>query len=391
MENFATITDWIVDNADRLGIEYVVHAGDIVDEFNKEYQFVNASNELFKFEAAGIPYGVLAGNHDVAHGNMRYNLYWEYFGQLRYWDSPVYGGSYNNNLGHYDLITVNGEKLLFLYMSWDIYYPETGWMNQILARYPDRKAVICIHGGINASAVQSYTSNFILENVCRDNSNVLAVVNGHYHGSSLNFIGFDDDGDGGADRTVYQICSDYQSAPEGGSGYFKMIYFDLANDKIYLNSYSPVLDDFNYYDKPKLDSYGIGTIASDIDITELSVDFDRGGRKTLSVSSVSFSGLTSEKLGSANRAGPTTQVHIDTGFKGRGEVYAVLQDNAGNILGYSDTVTLRGKKGHGHGKKTPRERIDRIHAKIVVLIVGSENRLATAWFYRHRHTNTLCE
>ncbi len=41
-----------------------------------------------------------------------------------------------------------------------------------------------------------------------------------------------------------------------------MIYFDLANNKVYLNSYSPILDDFNYYDTPKLDRYGIGTVAS---------------------------------------------------------------------------------------------------------------------------------
>ena len=27
-----------------------------------------------------------------------------------------------------------------------------------------------------------------------------------------------------------------------------MLYFDLDNNKIYINSYSPSLDDFNYYD-----------------------------------------------------------------------------------------------------------------------------------------------
>jgi hypothetical protein len=94
---------------------------------------------------------------------MRYDLYWKYFGADRYEDNPVYGGTYNNNLGHYDLVTVNGEELLFLYISWDVYYPETDWMNAVLAQYPDRKAIICTHCGINASAEQSYTSDFLLE------------------------------------------------------------------------------------------------------------------------------------------------------------------------------------------------------------------------------------
>nr|WP_321398165.1 metallophosphoesterase [uncultured Desulfobacter sp.] len=342
MDNFTSMTDWIVDNADALGIEYVIHTGDIVDEFNEEYEYVNASEELAKFEDAGIPYGVLAGNHDVAHGNMRYDLYWKYFGANRYKNSPVYVGTYKNNLGHYDLVTVNGEELLFLYMSWDIYTPETDWMNEILAKFPDRKAIICIHGGINSAGAQSYTSNLVLENVCKNNKNVFAVINGHYHGASLNIVGFDDDGDGENDRTVYQICTDYQSAPEGGMGYIKMIYFDLSHDKIYMNSYSPVLDDYNYFDTPKLDSYGIGTVAADIDIAELPVDFDRATPKTLTVSSVSVTGLTGVELGSAAAAGnAVTDVSYNLKVSANNDIYAVLNDAGETAVGYTAPVTVK--------------------------------------------------
>ena len=340
MENFESVTDWIVDSAEDLDIKYVVHTGDIVDEFNEEYQFVNAGGQLKKFEDAGIPYGVLAGNHDVAHGNMRYDLYWKYFGEDRYKDNPVYGSSYNNNLGHYDLVTVDGEELLFIYMSWDVYYPETDWINSVLAQYSDRKAIIAIHGGINAVGTQSYVSDFLLENVCKENKNVMAIINGHYHGSSLNFKGFDDDGDGISDRVVYQLCTDYQSAPGGGSGYLKMLYFDLANDKIYLNSYSPVLDDFNYYDTPKLDSYGIGTLAYDIDITELSADFSNKAEKALTVSSVSVSGLTDTVLGTSDYTGSSTDVALSGNNGETVTAYGVLRDAQENILGYTNTVSF---------------------------------------------------
>ncbi|SEW10591.1 metallophosphoesterase [[Clostridium] fimetarium] len=334
MSNFDSMTDWIINKQAEMGIEYVIHTGDIVDEFNEEYEFVNASNELKKFEDAGIPYGVLGGNHDVAHGNERFELYNKYFGSIRYKDMSSYGDSYKDNLGHYDLLTIDGQELLFVYMSWDIYTPEVDWMNDVLKKYPDRKAVICIHGGINANAEQSYFSNLLLDKVCKENTNVLAILNGHYHGSSMNFVGFDDNGDGVNDRTVYQICTDYQSAPEGGQGYIKMLYFDLANDKIYLNSYSPVLDDMNYYDTPKLSGYDAGTIASNIDITELNVDFDQNTVKTLAVSEVKASLLTNNVLGS-EQANGNTIVQLKIGESKMKTVYAKVLDAEGKTVAYS--------------------------------------------------------
>ena len=30
-------------------------------------------------------------------------------------------------------------------MSWDIYTNEIQWMNEVLAKYPDRKAIIALH------------------------------------------------------------------------------------------------------------------------------------------------------------------------------------------------------------------------------------------------------
>ena len=88
------------------------------------------------------------------------------------------------------------------------------------------------------------------------------MLNGHYHGASYETTVFDDDKDGVYDRTVYQICTDYQSGFEGGSGYIKMLYFDLDNNKIYINSYSPSLDDFNYYDNTSVTELGTESAAS---------------------------------------------------------------------------------------------------------------------------------
>ena len=201
---------------------------------------------------AEIPYGVLGGNHDVYAGAEGYGNYWKYFGEDRFKNKDYYGGSYKNNLGHYDLITENGQDLLILYMSWDIYTNEIQWMNEVLAKYPDRKAIIALHRYSNVkmtgdNSILDYAGKLLQTEVVAKNPNVIAVLNGHYHGSSIQVDGFDDNGDGSKERTVYQSCTDYQSDPEGGSEYIKFLYFDLNNNKIYVNSYSPYRNDFNYY------------------------------------------------------------------------------------------------------------------------------------------------
>ncbi len=341
MQNFNIMTDWIVNNKESLGIEYVLHTGDIVDEFNEEYQFINASEQMKKFENASLPYGVLGGNHDVGHGNAVYDLYSKYFGASRYENYPWYGGTYNNNKGHYDFVTVDGEELMFIYMSWDTSDAEIAWMNEVLEKHADKKAFICMHPGINAKAEPDYFSDRLMNEVCSKNKNVVAVLNGHYHGSSLNFVGFDDDNDGVEDRVVYRICTDYQSAEGGGSGYVKMLYFDLANDKIYLNSYSPVLDDFNYYDREKLDSYGSGTVEYDIDIAEISVDFDRETEKTLTVNNVSADILSDTLVaGAANGK----EIPLPGKPGETATVYAVAYDKSGKVVASSDAVTYTVKE-----------------------------------------------
>lgn len=113
----------------------------------------------------------------------------------------------------------------------------------------------------------------IQTNVVAKNPNVIAVLNGHYSGASMNVMGFDDDKDGVKERTVYEICTDYQSNAQGGDEYVKLLYFDLKNNKIYVNSYSPYKKDFNYYDNPKLENYNQGTVVYKQDIVELNYNY----------------------------------------------------------------------------------------------------------------------
>ncbi|WP_371069007.1 lamin tail domain-containing protein [Sediminibacillus sp. JSM 1682029] len=241
-------TKWIVENRDAMNIQYVMHTGDLVDESDKEYQWLHADDYMKTLDDADIPYGVLAGNHDVAQKTNDYTEYYKYFGADRFQDKPHYGGSYLNNRGHYDLISANGNDYIMVYLGWGVEEEGIAWMNEVLAAYPDRQAILNFHEYLQATGTRHPLGEKLYNEVVVPNENVIAVLSGHYHEAQLLVDELDDDGDGATDRTVYQMLADYQAGPEGGQGYMRLLHFDTANNRIFVNTYSPYLDDYNYYD-----------------------------------------------------------------------------------------------------------------------------------------------
>ncbi|AWI13483.1 hypothetical protein CQJ30_15800 [Caldibacillus thermoamylovorans] len=64
---------WIAENRDALNIEYVFHTGDLVDEYDDMAQWDVADRSMKVLDEANIPYGVLAGNHDVDQKTINYD------------------------------------------------------------------------------------------------------------------------------------------------------------------------------------------------------------------------------------------------------------------------------------------------------------------------------
>lgn len=239
---------WIAENKDQLKLKYIIHTGDVVDKADQEYQWIEADKNMKVLEEAGIPYGVLAGNHDVGHQNNDYSQFTKYFGDSRFKDSPVFAGSYENNRGHYDLVSANGNDFIIVYMGWGLGEKEIEWMNQVVSMYPERKAILCLHEYLLVSNNRAPIAEEIFEKVVKPNKNVIAALSGHYHDAELKVDQLDDNGDGIPDRNVYQMLADYQGAPEGGLGYIRLMQFDMTNNKLHIKTYSPYLDDYNFYD-----------------------------------------------------------------------------------------------------------------------------------------------
>lgn len=315
--HFLNMNQWLVDNAEKWKIKYLIHTGDIINNYDMMYQWENADEAMAILDNGGLPHGVLGGNHDVASSLDYDDIYTQYFGKSRYNTQPTYGGSFENNYGHYDLVSENGQDFIIVYMSWNIYEDEINWMNKILQKYSDRKAILCFHGNVRgtfasetATSLLDYTGELVQKYVIAKNPNVIATLNGHYHGSSYETVKFDDDGDGTKERTVFQLCTDYQEGEEGGMEYIKFLYFDLDGDMVYINSYSPYLNDFNYYDTPVVKVSGNGTTGVNTDCIKFKVDFD-STKHTITSNQFSAYVCRNNELGSATVDTSTKKASID--------------------------------------------------------------------------------
>ncbi|OPH46681.1 hypothetical protein BC351_14440 [Paenibacillus ferrarius] len=235
-------TQWIADNKDAQKIQYVIHTGDIVNSANQESQWQNADHSMKILDNAGIPYGVIQGNHDMNNA-----LYGKYFGAFRFagklFQGKPYYNEYNSwNQNHYDLISAGGVDFIIMYIGWGGFNQSSiNWANQVLQQYKDRKAILAVHEYLLYSGTygtDDYGGKKIMEQIVQPNSNIFMVLCGHNQSAYYNVKRI-----GG--KVVYELLHDYQDAALGGAGYIRMMYFDLKKQMISMVPYSPITKD-NY-------------------------------------------------------------------------------------------------------------------------------------------------
>ena len=230
------IHDYLLRNRERMNIHYIFHTGDIVDEYYQPHQFANADPQYRRLDDAQYPYGILAGNHDVldAEKNLDYSEYEKFFGTSRFVQNPWHGGTHKNNRGHYDLLSAGSHNFIMLYMGWGAEDEEIAWMNQILAQYPERTAIVALHEYIDPTGKLQPTPQRIKDEVIAANSNVRMVIAGHHHGALVTQDIF-------GDRKVTNVLFDFQRLPEGGQSFLRLMHFDNYRGVVTSRTYSPYL------------------------------------------------------------------------------------------------------------------------------------------------------
>ena len=326
------IHNWIINNRERMNIQYMFHDGDIIDDEPLIPEWENADAAYKMLDEAGMPYGVLAGNHDVGHLSGDYTNFSKYFGASRYENNPWYGESYKDNRGHYDLITVDGIDFIMIYMGWGVGDEEIAWMNDVLAQYPERKASLNFHEDLLASGGMGDEPQRIHDEVVVPNPNVVMVLSGHYHNAQTVTEAFDDNGDGVTDRTVYQMLFDYQGFAQGGMGYMRLMHFDHDNEQITIRTYSPSLDDYDAKDQT-----GIGDVAGINGEEEFVIPYaDLGitrSTKTLTTNSFMVNVYGDKEIGSVSgvKSGDTASITMENAANGTYGWYAEVTNANGGL------------------------------------------------------------
>lgn len=258
-EMFEAQTNWIVQNAAKEKVAYVIQLGDVSDDGEKVPQeWVNASKAMYVLDKPqpdyphGIPYGMAVGNHDQTKS--QYPLsgttkeFNKYFGIDHFKSKPWYGGHYrDNNDSHYDLLEAGGIKFIIIYFEYDSYDEDIENMNRwgasLLEKYKDRKAILVSHSiihfnktkGTNEKGFPPFSKQAQRRfDRLKSYPNVTVTLSGH--------VGDNGEGyrvDGYAGNLIHSFLSDYQSRTEGGHGLMRLMTFSKSKDLIRVRTFSP--------------------------------------------------------------------------------------------------------------------------------------------------------
>ena len=229
--------NWVVNNRTSSNIVYVASLGDNVDVASNLTQWNNADAAYDLLDAANVPYGLAAGNHDGAPSSTaNFNTY---FGTARFTGKPHYGGHYgSDNDNHYALFSASGLNFIVIFVEYDdamtvTNHPVLQWANDLLQTHSDRRAIVISHNMLQGGTSTSFsTQGQTIYNALRGNANLFLIMGGHLDVASRRTDVF-----GG--NTVYTLRSDYQSVDNQQSGYLRIMRFSPADDMIHVRTYSP--------------------------------------------------------------------------------------------------------------------------------------------------------
>lgn len=254
MDNYQIITEYAKKLYQDGEIGYVINTGDLVDEWNNDKQWRIADKAQRVLDDADVPNGVVSGNHDVSSFKSKnpfdHRFYQKYFSRARYQKKHWWGGDLHNNTHHYDLITIAGHEFIVMYLGMGLErkLETVTWANKVLEQYRDRKAILCLHEYLTKFG--DYTGTHtggdgaeVYELIVKNNKNIFLVLCEHEPGAAHRVKD-----EGG--RRLIEILSCYQGDENnGGNGFIRLLKF--SDGKLHNITYSPVLDQYNCFEKEK--------------------------------------------------------------------------------------------------------------------------------------------
>ncbi|RYD56347.1 MAG: hypothetical protein EOP83_21355, partial [Verrucomicrobiaceae bacterium] len=223
----------------------------------------------FNLLNAQLAYGTCPGNHDIASGS---NHYIERFGpnpthssSVGRWINPStnqvydwYRGSSPRGYSSYQIVPVNGRDFMFMHLDHDCPDEDMAWAASVLSAHPQVLTMITTHnylaetGGSGVfgtgTGERGYTAQpnvslapdrnkpeEVFNALVKPFNQVYMVICGHM------FAIYNLEKTNSAGNTVHEVLCDYQSLPNGGNGFLRVMDFRPSENKIYNSTYSPTL------------------------------------------------------------------------------------------------------------------------------------------------------
>ncbi len=237
---FTSQTNWIVNNRTARNIAYVTALGDIVNDASVTGEWANADAAYDILDVSPpIPYGLSVGNHDsypmgTPANTANFNAY---FGEARFTDKPFYGGHYgsdNDNSAY--VFTAGGMDFIAIQLEYNL-SPDSAvlaWADALLKADTSRRGFVVFHDLAASSSALTAAGQTVYDSL-KDNPNLFMMLGGH----SITEYEFPLTEN---EHTVYIVQSDYQSRPNGGNGWLRLMEFQPTDNQIQVSTYSPYLD-----------------------------------------------------------------------------------------------------------------------------------------------------
>jgi hypothetical protein len=252
-ETYVAQTMWIRERAKADNIKFVVCLGDIVQHGDVEKEWENA-HEAARILDGVVPYSAVPGNHDLVTKDKIITrdstLYNKYFGVGRFAKEPWYGGHMDaTNDNNYCTFQAAGRDFLVLSLEFAPRDEALAWAAEICQQHPAHNVIVATHSYLNlqgrttgqakVSGSSANSGQQMWEKLISKQPSIFLVACGHVGGVNL-LVNKNDAG-----GQVIEILTDYQNLALGGQGWLRTMKFVPAENKIYVDAYSPLLKTHN--------------------------------------------------------------------------------------------------------------------------------------------------
>ena len=301
MGPFTAMMNWIIANKTAENIKYVVSLGDITDQYGAtdtgaEGQWIRAHDTYEALKVAGIPFGVVPGNHDMnfaSGGNYPNNgttfpvnpFFNQYFGRSQFPSYNVAGFPTSaSNENHYDVVNTPAGDLMILYLRWHHMESEAQaaytWAYDMMNNpvNADKKVIVVTHFAVASSddnldgkkdwgeqcyQTPCYSQASGIYDKLKSLPNFFMFLGGH----STREVDRLDTYNG---RTVKSFTTDFSASCTPGSasyyppGVIRTMKFSASKDVIEFKSFLPGQTPINQFNRPWYRGFGT-TRTSDFD------------------------------------------------------------------------------------------------------------------------------